>query len=274
MKQIANEEFPQLKPHITIIRKTCNEGLPQARKTGIEAAQGDYIMHCDSDDWIHNGAIEIIMNKIKTTKSDVLYYNYFISSADNNIPSNETLFTTPRDNMEAIMSFMPNSGAYCWNKVARRSLYKHVEEWPIQNMHEDIALMPQILQHAQSLEFIETPLYHYRSNSSTSMSQDFSKNKKKKCESKNNQLILLHFLQRHHLTTIFSKPYHQMVVRCAYIAAFFDRSSILTDLDYHKELLHCPLYKHFDVSLRRQIQSRLIIYAYSLLKKVRISQRS
>lgn len=44
--------------NIHIINKKTNEGLPQARKTGVIASTGEYIMHVDSDDWLEPKAIE------------------------------------------------------------------------------------------------------------------------------------------------------------------------------------------------------------------------
>ena len=35
-----------------IINHEVNKGLPAARNTGLKAASGDYIFHCDSDDFI------------------------------------------------------------------------------------------------------------------------------------------------------------------------------------------------------------------------------
>lgn len=46
------EEYPKRKSQTIIVRHEVNKGLPQARKTGVAAAHGEFITHCDSDDWV------------------------------------------------------------------------------------------------------------------------------------------------------------------------------------------------------------------------------
>ena len=48
---------------IRVIHKT-NHGLGLARNTGMEVAEGDYIVFIDSDDFIHKSALEVINNSI------------------------------------------------------------------------------------------------------------------------------------------------------------------------------------------------------------------
>lgn len=51
-------EYPQRKNQIKILTHEVNKGLPAARQTGIKAAKGDYIAHCDSDDWVTPNAYQ------------------------------------------------------------------------------------------------------------------------------------------------------------------------------------------------------------------------
>ena len=69
--QSVLEEFPGR--DVKIVNKE-NGGLPQARKSGVEASSGDYIMHVDSDDWIEPGAIEKLARKAIETDADVIHY--------------------------------------------------------------------------------------------------------------------------------------------------------------------------------------------------------
>ena len=49
-------------PRIVVIDK-ANEGLAYARKSGIEAANGEYIQHLDGDDYLELDAIELVYRK-------------------------------------------------------------------------------------------------------------------------------------------------------------------------------------------------------------------
>lgn len=51
-------EYPQRKNQIKILHHEVNKGLPAARQTGIKVAKGDYIAHCDSDDWVTSNAYQ------------------------------------------------------------------------------------------------------------------------------------------------------------------------------------------------------------------------
>lgn len=46
------EKFPQRKLQVRIINHEKNKGLGAARRTAILNANGDYILHVDSDDYI------------------------------------------------------------------------------------------------------------------------------------------------------------------------------------------------------------------------------
>ena len=45
-------EYPNRKNNIKILHHSINKGLPAARNTGFKEATGEYIFHCDSDDYV------------------------------------------------------------------------------------------------------------------------------------------------------------------------------------------------------------------------------
>ncbi len=56
-----------------------NGGLSSARNAAYEYINTPYVMFLDSDDFLHNRALELAYNKIEETKADILWfdYNYF-----------------------------------------------------------------------------------------------------------------------------------------------------------------------------------------------------
>lgn len=59
---------------IHIIRHPKNQGTSQARKHGVEAASGDYIMFVDSDDWLESQACEKLYERIRLEQVDILQF--------------------------------------------------------------------------------------------------------------------------------------------------------------------------------------------------------
>ena len=53
-----------------------NGGLSAARNSGIEVAQGEYVIFIDSDDYIEPNVLGALMKQMERDKLDVLRYNY------------------------------------------------------------------------------------------------------------------------------------------------------------------------------------------------------
>lgn len=60
---------------IRVIHKT-NGGLSSARNAGINAARGEYIWFVDSDDWIEEGALELLWEVANEKCADIIKFNY------------------------------------------------------------------------------------------------------------------------------------------------------------------------------------------------------
>ncbi|MCS2302924.1 glycosyltransferase [Bacteroides ovatus] len=58
-------------PRIVVFNKQ-NEGLVQARKSGIDIATGKYIQYLDSDDIMHEDAITRLVAKAEETQADMV----------------------------------------------------------------------------------------------------------------------------------------------------------------------------------------------------------
>lgn len=46
-----------------ILHHKDNQGLPAARNTGLEVSEGEYIFHCDSDDYVEPDMLETLYNE-------------------------------------------------------------------------------------------------------------------------------------------------------------------------------------------------------------------
>ena len=70
-------DYPQRQKQTTIVHHEVNKGLPLARQTGIMMATGDFIAHCDSDDWVDVDVYRQMYDTAINEKADVVICDYY-----------------------------------------------------------------------------------------------------------------------------------------------------------------------------------------------------
>ena len=117
------DEFPG--KQVEIINHPSNLGLPAARKTGVEAAHGEYIIHCDSDDWVEPDYCRKLYETAISQNADIVVCGYSLSDGESCLQSDEyddrLLANLDKASGAAIAL---KSSPYVWNKMVRRSLYE------------------------------------------------------------------------------------------------------------------------------------------------------
>lgn len=71
------ENYPNRKKQTLILHHEENLGLPKARLTGIQKATGEYIVHCDGDDWIELDMYQSMYELAIAENSDIVICDYF-----------------------------------------------------------------------------------------------------------------------------------------------------------------------------------------------------
>ena len=167
---LIEERFSHLHPRITIINKE-NGGLPSARKSGLEAAEGEYILFADSDDWLDTDAVERVMAVAERNDADMVYFDLVKEYGGGKQSVKHERHYTAENRLEWIENmFNYRSFGYTVTKCFRRKLYTENKiVFPKLGMHEDICLMAQIIFYAQSIAQLPEPLYHYRKDNPAAM---------------------------------------------------------------------------------------------------------
>jgi glycosyltransferase involved in cell wall biosynthesis len=162
LNELIEEKYQHLKSRIVIVNKE-NQGLPMARKTGLENAEGEYILFADSDDWLELDAVEKVMAKADETGADIVYFDLIKEYGHKVSYKRERDYTAAQKNDFIINIFNYKSHGYTVTKCFRRSIYTdNVIYFPKLGMHEDIYLMSQVIFYARSLAHLPEALYHYR----------------------------------------------------------------------------------------------------------------
>ena len=113
--------YPHRQPHVKIIEHKKNKGLPVARNTGLNYATGEYVFHCDSDDYLEQDTLERLYNAALAHNADIAWGDFVEVFQDRHIYMSQTSFDSPRD---AIKAMLKGDMYYnVWNKLVRRILY-------------------------------------------------------------------------------------------------------------------------------------------------------
>ena len=166
-------KYPTSKKIVRIISHDENKGLPSARNTGIEAATGEYIFHCDDDDWVEPTLLSDMYNAAKKQDADVLWTDWFLSFEKKERyikqPSYETAIEALKGILSGTMRFM------VWNKLVKRSIYIDNEiRFPSgYTMGEDMTMM-KVFACSQSVCYIPKAYYHYTRTNPTAITRLYS----------------------------------------------------------------------------------------------------
>lgn len=154
--------FAKKKSVARIITMPSNSGLAAVRRRGIIEATGDFIIHCDGDDWVDTDLYEKMYNEAIASSADIVMCGSIHEYANH---SDKHEVEQPADNCKDVVRkwYRECLGMHCWNKLVRRSLYtdNDILPWDGLNMWEDNGLMTRLFYHAGKLSVIRDSYYHY-----------------------------------------------------------------------------------------------------------------
>ena len=67
--------YPERQNSVVVAVHETNKGLPAARNTGLQMAQGEYIFHCDSDDFVEPDMLETLYTEAVMHRADIVSNN-------------------------------------------------------------------------------------------------------------------------------------------------------------------------------------------------------
>lgn len=159
------EDYPNRKEQIKILHHEHNKGLSHARETGVNAAVGEYIAHCDSDDWVEHNMYEELYVFASSRNADFVKCDHYISDDLQN--NNVICPISIGDNAskEEVISLLLTYKGWnsIWNTLTKRELYTDVS-YTDHAMLEDYYLVTQLLINSKNIKYLHKPLYHYYVN--------------------------------------------------------------------------------------------------------------
>ena len=167
------ERYPNRASQIKILEHESNMGLPAARNTGLAVATGEYIFHCDSDDFVEHDMLELLYDAAKEKEADFLWCDWFLSYDNNQRYMKQPSLENP---MEALKAMLGGAMKYnVWNKLVKRNLYVENDIlFPSgHSMGEDMTMI-RLAACSQKVAYVDDALYHYVRSNSEAMTQSYS----------------------------------------------------------------------------------------------------
>ena len=171
----ASAEFP-----CHIVSQPQNQGVSTARNRGIEAACGEYLAFVDADDRIEPQALETAVRVLDASEEpvDILGWDWTLGFEKNGRYMRQADFDTP---LQALKNLA--GGTMRWNLwlyLVRRKLLldNGIHFIDGANMGEDMMAMLKAFACARKVVQLHEPLYHYNAGSPTSISRQFSEERR------------------------------------------------------------------------------------------------
>ena len=146
---------------IRVIHKQ-NGGVSAARQTGLDAAQGEYVIHADPDDWVEPTMLEELYAKAKAEDADVVICDYFVNSSNSErIVKQEPHSLDAKSISHELFQQLHGS---CCNKLVKRTCFSNYNiRFPEGvNYCEDLYTWCLLYQHPEvKTTYLPNAFYHY-----------------------------------------------------------------------------------------------------------------
>lgn len=175
------DEYAEKDGRIRVIHKP-NGGVSAARNDGLNIAEGEYVIFCDSDDWMEENACEVLYGRAAETGSDAVIGDVYQVTGDtrkNTVFYKNEFVTEDREYIDKLIQAdiyrtycpdPPESGPAFgyggpWNKLVRRKLLTDSGiqfDVRLKGIFDDIQYTAHVLNAAQKIAYIQVPVYNYR----------------------------------------------------------------------------------------------------------------
>lgn len=190
-------EFPARIPQSRIERMPVNSGLAVVRKKGLKMAIGDYVITCDSDDYIDQEMYEAMYKSATQIDADLVQCDIEVRNEDQVLRVLSSPVKEPDSNtLRGLIISGKISNSVC-NKMVKRGLYQRPDFlFPAGDLDEDNVMSVQLACNAKKLVYVNKAFYKAcRNPISVTRNPGKEQTRKRLSASKANSRIIVGFLR-------------------------------------------------------------------------------
>lgn len=166
-------EYPHRKDHVRIINHEINTGQSGARRNGMSIAKGDYIIHCDADDWIELDMYESMYQTAVKTQADAVVCDMVMRYHDKSV---YLKYNNEYDDHQLMYECIePISVVYysMCNRLVSRHIFDSHSILPFDrvNMWDDVGLAVRIRYYIDTTVVINKAYYNYNKQNESSTTE-------------------------------------------------------------------------------------------------------
>ena len=163
------DEYAQKDSRIKVFHKE-NGGVSSARNYGVRHASGEYCAFVDSDDYVTEDFIKVMITLANNTNADIIMCNYYNCYVNRNRQSSklkkyEQIKEFTSDEFLDRLYCYPGSFSFVWNKLFRRDLFQNIEFEDM--LCEDSQIMLSLVDRSKRILLTPKILYYYRRRKSS-----------------------------------------------------------------------------------------------------------
>lgn len=139
-----------------------NGGVSVARQTGLDHATGNYIIHCDPDDWVEPNMLEELLNCAVSEGADMVICDFIINNYNTSYYQRQNLQnpTTAKKLQEKIITQQIHGS--CCNKLVKKACIGNVSFYPTEiSLCEDELFNIRLLNKDIKVFYLDKAFYHY-----------------------------------------------------------------------------------------------------------------
>lgn len=171
------KEYPKRKDQVVILHNEQNLGVSMTRQRGIDYSTGEYVIHCDPDDWIELDMYEKLYHKAKEVNCEILVCDYCEEWPDKSINYSQSVKANKHDMLIDIIT--GNLHTYLWDKLILRDfiLKSGCKMFADISLWEDMLYIISLLASTKKIIKYDKVLYHYRRGIGSSLTGGLNKEK-------------------------------------------------------------------------------------------------